>query len=403
MAELEALSNKELKQKCVQYGMPNVPVTDSSRKILIRRLEAAMSSKPAANTPTKTNRRETLHVSKPSEVASSPKITTNINNATKQASRPSRRTIAATERHVTTTTTVSEPEYSDVSPDRVEQKPVKTKTPEKAPTLYPKLPAKEPSPKPQLLSKTGVVTTSYVQETTPVNTTYADSDAIDLFEGFEVQEEPIQKPVIIRPEYSHVPVSESKVSTTAPLPASLSSSTRYSSLNSYNYNKPNYLSSTNVRKSFIPPSNAYNKTIGSSHYSQAYEAEIEDEEDFEDDVVLVEESPIKEVEAPFLSQFARNLEHLKATPLRHSIGPTKITPPKSTLRNRDVYNRRTIGTPSVNINPRRTINPSHQGGDSSFRQLLLAMEEKYHLKHSLILISIFIMAVFIYVFFIQSV
>lgn len=122
MAALEALNNKELRQKCIEYGMPNVPVTDSSRKILIRRLEAAMSGKPIATTPAKSNRRETMHVSKPSEVASSPKITINNNNATKTAtaasSRPSRRTIAVPERHVATTTTVSEPEYSDVSPDR---------------------------------------------------------------------------------------------------------------------------------------------------------------------------------------------------------------------------------------------------------------------------------------------
>ncbi|KAI8129609.1 hypothetical protein FF38_04633 [Lucilia cuprina] len=422
MAELEALSNKELRQKCIEFGMPNVPVTDSSRKILIRRLEAVMSGKPIATTPAKTNRRETMHVSKPSEVASSPKITINNNNTTTKpaaaASRPSRRTIAATERHVTTTTTVSEPEYSDVSPDRVEPEPIraKTKTPEKpAVSLYPKLPAKEPSPKPQQLSKTGVVTTSYVQETTPINKTYVEPEEIDLVdeEDFVVQEEPVKKPVLnSAPKFSYVPVSEPKVTTTAPLSASLSSSTRYSSMDSYSYNKKptNYLSSTNVRKSYIPPSNVYNKpsTIG-SQYAQSYDAELQDDdEDYEDDeeeeVVLVEESPVKELETPFLSQFARNLETLKATPLRQTIGPTKLSPPKSSLRNRDnAYSRRTIGTPSSNINPRRTLKSTHQPEDSAFRQFILAMEEKYHLKHSLILISIFIMAVFIYVFFIQSV
>lgn len=420
MADLESLSNKELRQKCIEFGMPNVPVTDSSRKILIRRLEAVMSGKPVATTPAKTNRRETMHVSKPSEVASSPKITINNNvNAAKQtpaSNRPSRRTIAVAERHVTTTTTVSEPEYSDVSPDRVEPEPVraKTKTPEKPPTLYPKLPAKEPSPKPQQLSKTGVVTTSYVQETAPVkktyaepvNETYAAPEEIDLEEDFVV-EEPIKKTLSNPTKLSYVPVSEPKITTTAPLSASLSSSTRYSSLDSYNYNKPNYLSSSTVRKSYIPPStttNSYSKT--STQYAKSYEAELEDDDDYEDDeedVVLVDDSPIKEVETPFLSQFARNLENLKATPIRHSVGPTKITPPKSTLRQRDAYSRRTIGTPSGNINPRRTIKSVHNEGDSAFRQFMLSMEEKYHLKHTLILISIFILLVFIYVFFIQSV
>lgn len=434
MAELEALSNKELRQKCMEYGMPNVPVTDSSRKILIRRLEAAISGKPIATTPAKPNRRETMHVSKPSEVASSPKITINNNTTTTKpaaaatSNRPSRRTIAVPERHVATTTTVSEPEYSDVSPDRVEPEPIKikTKTPEKPTTLYPKLPAKEPSPKPQQLSKTGVVTTSYMQETKPVNTMYAETEEIDSAE--EYVEEPIKKSVNIPPPLlSYVPVSESKVSTTAPLTASLSSSNRYSSMSSYNYNAPPTsslsssagLSTTNIRKSYIPPSSLSYSNRPSmmqqqqqqqrqqQQYQYEYEAELEedDDEDYdeEEDVVLVEESPIKDAETPFLSQFARNLETLKATPIRHSVGPTKITPPKSNLRSREAaYSRRTIASPSTTINPRRTIKTNDEV-DSSFRQFILAMEEKYHLKHSLILISIFIVAVFIYVFFIQSV
>ena len=412
MAEFEALSNKELRQKCIEYGMPNVPVTDSSRKILIRRLEAAISGKPIKATPTKSNRRETVHVSKLPEVASSPKITVNSNDATKVATpstRPSRRTIAVAERHVTTTTTVSEPEYSDVSPDRFEPEPVraKTKTPEKTPTLYPKLPSKEPSPKPQLLSKTGVVTTSYVQETTPISKTYAvaDEDEVDLVEHdyLVAEEAPIRKTASVASKYSYVPVSESKITTTAPL----TTSNRYGLDNYTSYDKTSTLTTSNVRKSYIPPSSNYIKPSMASQYARSYEAELEDEyedDEEEDDVVLVEESPIKDAETPFLSQFARNLESLKATPIRHSVGPTKISPPKSILRNRDnAYARRTIASPTTNINPRRTIKPAHNEIDSPIRQFILALDEKYHLKHTLILISIFIVAVFIYVFFIQSV
>lgn len=397
MAELEALSNKELRQKCIEYGMPNVPVTDSSRKILIRRLEAAMSGKPVTTTPAKNTRRETIHVTKQAEVASSPKINDAVKKAT--TNRPSRRTIAVPERQVVTTTTVSEPEYSDVSPDRVETEPVraKTKTPEKPAALYPKLPAKEPSPKPQQLSKTGVVTTSYIQETTAINKTYADADEVDVFQEEEIIKKTVNKPA----NFSHVPISEPRVTTSAPYVASLSSSTRYSSSGSGNYNQPRY-TTTDVRRSFVQPAGGYSKPLDSL-YKRPYEEEVDVEddegsEDEEDEVVLVEESPIKDAETPFLSQFARNLEHLKATPLRHSIGPTKISPPKATLRNR-AYDRRTIATP-LNVNARRSIKPTNE---SSFRQFIMAMEEKYHLKHSLILISIFILAVFIYVFFIQSV
>lgn len=423
-AALEALSNKELRQKCIEHGMPNVPVTDSSRKILIRRLEAVMSGKPA--TPNKTNRRETMHVSKPSEMkemASSAKITAvNNNNTTSNktpaSNRPSRRTIAATERHVTTTTTVSEPEYSDVSPDRGEDVPKmlppKAKTPEK-PTLYPKLPAKEPSPKPQILSKTGVVSTSYVQESS-INKTYAspEDDGIDSTEE-DIIEEPIKKTLSnVAPTYtSYVPLSESKVSTSAPLSQTLSSSTRYSSLgSSYNYSKPTTTTSStsSVRQSYEAPTRTSYQTnrIGKPYVTEAFDVEDEDEdEDEEDEVVLVEDSPVgKDVQTPFLSQFARNLETLKATPLRHSVGPTKITPPKSasTLRNRGdtAYTRRTIGATGGSISARRSyVEPEKE--DSPFRQFMMAMEEKYHLKQTFIIISIFIIAIFIYVFFIQSV
>lgn len=405
MTELESLSNKELRQKCMEYGMPNVPVTDSSRKILIRRLEAIMSGKPVKTTPAKSNRRETVHVSKLTEVASSPKITVNSNEtkAFTPNTRPSRRTIAVAERHVTTTTTVSEPEYSDVSPDRFEPEPVRaqTKTPEKPPTLYPKLPTKEPSPKPQFLSKTGVVTTSYVQETTPITKTYADE--VDLIEINDIaEEEPIKKTVSVAPKFSYVPVSEPKVTTTAPL----TTSGRYGLVDNYtNYNKASALTTSNTRKSYIPPSSNYGKSTMASQYARSYDAELEDDfEDDEDEVVLVEESPSKDVETPFLSQFARNLENLKATPIRHSVGPTRISPSKYISGNRDdAYIRRTIASPATNINPRRTIKPIHNKVDSPLRQFMLGLEEKYHLKHTLILISIFILAVFIYVFFIQSV
>ncbi|XP_075146616.1 bocksbeutel [Haematobia irritans] len=438
MAALEALSNKELRQKCIEHGMPNVPVTDSSRKILIRRLEAAMSGKPAT-TPNK-NRRETMHVSKPSQMASSAKIenavndnnnTTTATNKPVAANRPSRRTIAATERNVTTTTTLSEPEYSDVSPDRGEEitkmLPPKNKTPEKK--LYPTLPVKEPSPKPpQILSKTGVVTTSYIKESN-MNKTYAapeddiDSTEEDILEpvkhtlsnppAYTSSYVPLSKSKVSSYNSKYVPLSESKVSTTGPLSSTLSSSTRYSSLgSSYVQSKPSVsglTTTSTIRQSYeAPVRTSYQPRMATQYASQqAYEVEDDEEEDDEEDeVVLVEDSPVsKDIQTPFLSQFARNLETLKATPIRHSVGPTKITPPKlsgSSLRNREAaYTRRTIAG-TGHIAPRRSYMKDAQD-ESPFRQFMMSLEEKYHLKQTFIIISIFIVAIFIYVFFIQSV
>lgn len=458
MADLEALSNKELRQKCMEYGMPNVPVTDSSRKILIRRLEAVMSGKPL--TPNKTSRRETMHVSKPSQMASSLKkdladsktaaatttTTTNENNNTTKVStnRPSRRTIAATtERHVATTTTVSEPEYSDVSPDRIEITITKKKTPEKP--LYPVLPTKEPSPKPQQLSKTGVVTTSYVRETQNANKTYAAPSEEEIDSSEEYVQEPIRAaaPTLSKASsnFAYVPVAEPKITTSVPISNTLSSSTRYSALSTAggtfgNYTKPLSLSSAEpMRKSYVQPTASFASSIAASassyrkptlttttKYNKFQEGSndvhyVEDDYDYEvedDEVVMVDDdSPLgKDIQTPFLSQFARNLETLKSTPLRSSMAPSSgYTPSNSGLRQRETaasYRRTMPPVSSSSISARRSTaqkySASNQNaGDSSFRQFMMAMDEKYHLKQTFVLISIFISAVFIYVFFIQSV
>ncbi|XP_061401211.1 LEM domain-containing protein Bocksbeutel-like [Musca vetustissima] len=43
MADLEKLSNKELRQKCKDLGIANIPVTDSTRKLLIRKIQNCIS------------------------------------------------------------------------------------------------------------------------------------------------------------------------------------------------------------------------------------------------------------------------------------------------------------------------------------------------------------------------
>ncbi|KAH8359555.1 hypothetical protein KR093_007420 [Drosophila rubida] len=122
LPNLDSLSNKELHAKCLQYGLPNIPVTDTSRKVIQRRLRAAMldgpkSSKNAAAAKKKTTRRETIHSSK-----TTPAETTETRVTGKSQSRNNnntRQTIAATTgnyspfgntsiRSVETTTTVSD-------------------------------------------------------------------------------------------------------------------------------------------------------------------------------------------------------------------------------------------------------------------------------------------------------
>lgn len=64
------MSNDQLRQQMEDYGMPNVPVTASTRNILIKRLQnhvnggAAAASTGKPSTPGNKGRRETMHVVK---------------------------------------------------------------------------------------------------------------------------------------------------------------------------------------------------------------------------------------------------------------------------------------------------------------------------------------------------
>ncbi|XP_052839672.1 LOW QUALITY PROTEIN: otefin [Drosophila gunungcola] len=70
--DFDSLSNAELRTKMLAQGLPNIPVTDSSRKVLVKRLRASIGgqSSPAAS-PKKGGRRETLAPG-PAPVASAP-------------------------------------------------------------------------------------------------------------------------------------------------------------------------------------------------------------------------------------------------------------------------------------------------------------------------------------------
>lgn len=45
MSELEKLNNKKLSKTCQKFGTPNVRVTQTTRKVVIKRLEVAITNK----------------------------------------------------------------------------------------------------------------------------------------------------------------------------------------------------------------------------------------------------------------------------------------------------------------------------------------------------------------------
>lgn len=103
LSYLDTLSNKDLHKKCLEFGLPNIPVTDSSRQVILRRLRSTITGVPLNKSKTaggatknSTPRRETIHSSK---VTPAPeKGSSNRATSTSQSrynSNNNRRTIAA--------------------------------------------------------------------------------------------------------------------------------------------------------------------------------------------------------------------------------------------------------------------------------------------------------------------
>jgi LEM domain len=59
MASLEALTNEELHRELLKHGFPNMPVTSTTRKVLVKKLQLKLDNGTA-----KSNRRETIDVTK---------------------------------------------------------------------------------------------------------------------------------------------------------------------------------------------------------------------------------------------------------------------------------------------------------------------------------------------------
>ncbi|XP_060649004.1 LEM domain-containing protein Bocksbeutel [Drosophila nasuta] len=126
LSYLDTISNKELHAKCLQHGLPNIPVTDSSRQVILRRLRSAILGVPlnksknnsAAASKKKAPRRETVHSSNVTPAAETVQRVAG-KSPSRNNNNNTRRTIAATAgnyyplgnvstRSVETTTTVSD-------------------------------------------------------------------------------------------------------------------------------------------------------------------------------------------------------------------------------------------------------------------------------------------------------
>ncbi|XP_036331958.1 otefin isoform X1 [Rhagoletis pomonella] len=395
---LESLSNADLRKKCIQHGLPNVPITDSSRNLLIRKLRASLSGSPAASSPKKTSRRETIHVSKTTESAEV-KDEVKVDSERRTPSRgPSRRTIAGTptldlqkpSESQATDTIVPAPigtrrrstRDHEIPPSQKDNKPSKTSNPvyilesdeednnlilaavqelerSKQKPVAKEVNARSRSSRSVSLSKTGVVTTSYSQATA--------------------------KPLPEVPEPFIFQVSNRNL-TSENLPHGIYKP--QINVNSGRYSlHPNLTQRTNIGLSKEVPSisrystNTLTSGLYTSKATPLYNEQSDDNE----------EADKQDFETPFLSSFARNLERLKSDGVvlgkPSVLGTTdfggEYSSPRPIQRSKryDIIGRR----------------PARDSVTESFRQLLIALDRKYNLRLYLILATIFLVLAFIYV------
>ncbi|XP_017117499.1 LEM domain-containing protein Bocksbeutel [Drosophila elegans] len=177
LAYLDTLSNKELLAKCLEHGLPGVPVTGSTRNVIVRRLKAAISGTPLNKSKSaikkSTPRRETVHGSQMAAPTSEPVRRTlgrsagRINSSGSQITEQGRRTIAygldntsISGRSVQTTTTVSDVGSQSEDDDYyMVDAPVVRFHAKQTPPREDKQLRRSVS-----LTKSGVLTTSYTRE-----------------------------------------------------------------------------------------------------------------------------------------------------------------------------------------------------------------------------------------------
>lgn len=391
---LETLSNSDLREQCKLFGLPNVPVTDTSRKILIRKLRLAMEG-PANGEKEKTKRRETIHViSKPAVKEPEP-VKVNLD-----ASRSARRTIAATNSSIVVE---SEPvtkvdrrrssRYSSTSSEKkpVEAAPVKRKTvileedsddddlieavntAEKAykdiaPSRTKAAPSQESRDRRSRsasLQKSPTVTTSYNKEVPPTVHETEESGTDN-----EILTENVYKYNTNKP---FVPTKTERQTYYKPSSVPLNvTTTRYSTLGT----------SATARQSNLTAATTLSGGLGASNVSRRYTSVTHKYDDDYDDVNR--EVEIGGGSTPYYSDFTRRLERLKNEQINAS---GKIS------REREFSAKREV--PLYGTYPRRQTTANVQNDVKGF---LVSLDRKYQLKQKIMIIFAVFLLLVLYIF-----
>lgn len=408
---LDTLSNKELHKKCLECGLPNLPVTDSTRQVILRRLRSTISGVPLNNsknagsaTKNTTPRRETIHSSKVtpapetrnSSNSSQSKDNTNNNN--------SRRTIAATPsnynpldasvRSHQTTTTVSDVGSQSEDDDFY---------PGNSPTFN----AYHDDSRLRRsvsLTKSGVLTTSYTRE---AETPYYEQEA-DVPQTYTYQR-PQVSPTHKLPIYEpHIERSYRSENSRQPLTQTLLNSTSYSENPAdFNAHQPMQQHPRNTYSGSAAPFNAagpatssirQRQNIGSSGFApgrllqptfQANTLYPQLNEFYEPNNMTTSEPMETDTDSEAESEIPRHA--------RRSPNAPRIESPYLSSFSRQLDARKQSSPLS---RPQRRANIANENIDSPTQQFLLffrSLDQQYHIKFYFFLTLAVVLVTLIYV------
>lgn len=410
MDNFEELNNEQLRLKLLEYGLANMPVTQTTRKVLIKKLKNHIEN---ANSKT---RRETIHITKYSsdeEVEEEPQKpqkkdnrratiggsaaklsktlpvipklpppnTTNdkVDNQEKVQSKISRNVDLADsidpsqKRRSGRVTPVSVKE--DAPTKVVSKEPIIEEFSDEDNMPLSKRKDRKSKSKSPSLSRAKTVTTSYIHEVVS-KAPLEEEMEIDLTESTDD---------IVIPEQPKLPPA------TPPRQSYFSSNITSNSINKRTtISNPSGLSQTrqtDIPSSYGRPSIAATYSYSGTHLSKNYE-----------------EPRIDVSESPYLSEFTKRLSRLKAEtaqantireqPIRRTLATSYAS---SGLRTDEDY----VQSRLTSIRGGKQAGTSRNDGDirASLRQVIVALDQKYPIKKMFYLVIVSLIVIFLFVFF----
>ncbi|EDV93415.1 LEM domain-containing protein Bocksbeutel [Drosophila grimshawi] len=427
LSYLEMLTNRELHVKCLEYGLPNIPVTDSSRRVILRRLHAAISGVPlnkkksAAATKKAPKHVEPTIVqnSKPTPSAEASKKrntiaaakTPSYNNSNyNNNNNNSRRTIAdtpseyypldnASMRSIETTTTVSDVGSQSEDDDYHQYS-----------KGYSTASVKRDDPRLRRsvsLTKSGVVTTSYVREVQqPHQPQYEEEEEeVDLPQSYTYH-----RPQVASPSMQTLPVYQPHIE------RSYAPGLSRQSLTQTQLNSTSYSNAINEQPAHESPRNTYSGSAAPFHFNAAPTFAMRQRQTVGDSGVargrLLQPTYQVNTLYPQLNDFYdqpdsrpqpmdvdtdSESEQEIHTHQRRSPGGNTIESPYVSQFSRQLDARKR-SSPLARPQIRSHIKQSDPNGPmQQFRELMRRLDQQYHLKFYFYLTLCVLFATFVYV------